>query len=159
MTRHTQERQKGQFRCEYCRAHRFHYGLSSIIVQYSSNASQSSSAPFSGTATDGLSSSSSPTSRDLVAATLNHDPRPLPTVAIQRDSTPERSHDNADPFDVIEFPATPPDPAQAPPLEARRNFPTAGTLALVQASRSPLMFPYRTAQTLVIQHRTTLLRP
>ncbi|KAF8260984.1 hypothetical protein EI94DRAFT_1810948 [Lactarius quietus] len=101
----------------------------------SSNTSQPSSVPFSGTATDGLSSSStssSPTSRDPVAAALNHDPRPVPTIAIQPDSTPDRSHDNAEPFDVMERPATPPDPAQAPPSEARRNFPAAGTLVVVQ---------------------------
>jgi hypothetical protein len=96
----------------------------------SSNASQSSSVPFLGTATDS-STSSSPTARDPVAA-LNHDPRPLPTIAIQPDSTPDRSYDNAEPFNVMERPATPPDPAQAPPPEARRNFPAAGTLVVVQ---------------------------
>ncbi|KAF8263822.1 hypothetical protein EI94DRAFT_1806654 [Lactarius quietus] len=80
----------------------------------SSNTSQPSSVPFSGTATDGLSSSStssSPTSRDPVAAALNHEPQL---------------------FDVMERPATPPDPAQAPPSEARRNFPAADTLVVVQ---------------------------
>ena len=97
----------------------------------SSNTSQSSSMPFLGTATDS-STSSSPTPRDPVTA-LNHDPRPLPTIAIQPDSTPNRSHDNTEPFDVMERPATPPDPAQAPPPpEARRNFPAAGTLVVVQ---------------------------
>ncbi|KAN0130201.1 hypothetical protein V8E53_011958, partial [Lactarius tabidus] len=42
------------------------------------------------------------------------------------------SDDNPEPFDVMERPATPPDPAQAPPPEARRNFPAAGTLVVVQ---------------------------
>ena len=97
------------------------------------NPSQPSSVPFSGTATDlsSSSTSSSPNSRDPVAA-LNHDPRPPPTIAIQPDSTPDRSHDNTEPFDVMERPATPPDPTQAPPPETRRNFPAAGTLVVVQ---------------------------
>jgi hypothetical protein len=97
------------------------------------NASQPNSVPFSGTATDlsSSSTSSSPTSRDPVAA-LNHDPRPLPTISIQPDSSPDWSRDNSEPFDVMERPATPPDPAQPPPPEARRNFPAAGTLVVVQ---------------------------
>jgi hypothetical protein len=101
----------------------------------SSSDSSNTSQPSSGTATDlsSSSTSSSPTSRDPVAAALNHDPRtPLPTIAIQPDSTPEMPHDNPEPFDVMERPATPPDPAQAPPPEARRNFPAAGTLVVVQ---------------------------
>jgi hypothetical protein len=92
--------------------------------------SSDSSNTSSGTATDlsSSSTSSSPISRDPVAAALNHDPRsPLPTIAIQPDSD-----DNPEPFDVMERPATPPDPAQAPPPEARRNFPAAGTLVVVQ---------------------------
>ena len=98
----------------------------------SSNSSNNNTSqlPFLGTATDlSSSSSSSPSSRDSVAA-LNHDPRtPLPTIAIQPD-TP--SHDNPEPFDVMERPATPPDPAQVPTQEPRRNFPAAGTLVVVQ---------------------------
>ena len=96
----------------------------------SSTTSQPNSVPFSGTATD-VSSSSTTSSRDPVAA-LNHDPRPLPTISIQPDSTPDWPRDNPEPFDVMERPATPPDPAQAPPPEARRNFPAAGTLVVVQ---------------------------
>ncbi|KAH9055240.1 hypothetical protein EDB87DRAFT_1341414 [Lactarius vividus] len=97
------------------------------------DASQPNSMPFSGTATDVSSSSTSspPTSRDPVAA-LNHDPRPLPTISIEPDSTPNWARDNPEPFDVMERPATPPDPAQAPPPETRRNFPAAGTLVVVQ---------------------------
>lgn len=98
------------------------------------DASQPNSVPFLGTATDVSSSSTSspPTSRDPVAA-LNHDPRPLlPTISIQPDSTPNWTRDNPEPFDVMERPATPPDPTQAPPPETRRNFPAAGTLVVVQ---------------------------
>ncbi|KAI9451124.1 hypothetical protein BJY52DRAFT_130832 [Lactarius psammicola] len=97
------------------------------------DASQPTSVPLLGTATDVSSSSASspPTSRDPVAA-LNHDPRPLPTISIQPDSTPNWTRDNPEPFDVMERPATPPDPAQAPPPETRRNFPAAGTLVVVQ---------------------------
>ena len=108
-------------------------GASSSFIDSSSgsSASQPSSVPFSGTATDHSSStSSSATSRDPVAA-LNHDPRP-PTISIQPDSTPDWPHHNPEPFDVMERPVTPPDPAQAPPPEGRRNFPAAGTLAVVQ---------------------------
>ncbi|KAH8986083.1 hypothetical protein EDB86DRAFT_2299572 [Lactarius hatsudake] len=95
--------------------------------------SQPNSMPFLGTATDVSSSSTSspPASRDPVAA-LNHDPRPLPTISIGPDSTPNWARDNPEPFDVMERPATPPDPAQAPPPETRRNFPAAGTLVVVQ---------------------------
>ncbi|KAH8978098.1 hypothetical protein EDB92DRAFT_1821859 [Lactarius akahatsu] len=97
------------------------------------DASQPNSMPFLGTATDvsSPSTSSPPTSRDPVAA-LNHDPRPLPTISIEPDSTPNWARDNPEPFDVMERPATPPDPAQAPPPETRRNFPAAGTLVVVQ---------------------------
>ena len=108
-------------------------GGSTTAGPSSSNSSNNTSqTPFSGTATDLSSSSSSPSSRDPVAA-LNHDPRtPLPTIAIQPDSPPDRPHDNSEPFDVMERPATPPDPTQVPPQEPRRNFPAAGTLVVVQ---------------------------
>ncbi|KAH9046673.1 hypothetical protein EDB84DRAFT_1465252 [Lactarius hengduanensis] len=97
------------------------------------DASQPNSMPFLGTATDvsSPSTSSPPTSRDPVAA-LNHDPPPLPTISVEPDSTPNWARDNPEPFDVMERPATPPDPAQAPPPETRRNFPAAGTLVVVQ---------------------------
>lgn len=97
------------------------------------DAPQPNSMPFLGTATDvsSPSTSSPPTSRDPVAA-LNHDPRPLPTISIEPDTTPNWARDNPEPFDVMERPATPPDPAQAPPPETRRNFPAAGTLVVVQ---------------------------
>ncbi|KAH9028693.1 hypothetical protein EDB85DRAFT_2255334 [Lactarius pseudohatsudake] len=95
--------------------------------------SQPNSMPFLNTATDvsSPSTSSPPTSRDPVAA-LNHDPPPLPTISVEPDSTPNWARDNPEPFDVMERPATPPDPAQAPPPETRRNFPAAGTLVVVQ---------------------------
>ncbi|KAF8260516.1 hypothetical protein EI94DRAFT_1706227 [Lactarius quietus] len=71
--------------------------------------------------------------------------------------TPDKSHDNAETFDIMERPATPLDPTQAPPPEAKQNFPTAGTWSLYWASCIILMFPNRTGQTLAIRHLTTLL--
>ena len=70
-------------------------------------------------------------SRDPVAA-LNHDPRPLPTVSIQPDSTNDWPRDNPEPFDDMERPETPPNPAQALPPESRQNFLDASTLVIVQ---------------------------
>ena len=78
-----------------------------------------------------LSASSSSPPRDLLA--LNHDPAPLPSTPLELDHTGERNRDNSDAFNVMERPATPPDPSQSPSLpEARRNFPAAGTLVVVQ---------------------------
>ena len=99
---------------------------------------QPSSIPLQSTATDvssspsaslSSSSSSSPP-RDLLA--LNHD-SPLPTTSLESDHTMEPNRDNSDAFNVMERPATPPDPSQASTLpEARRNYPAAGTLVVVQ---------------------------
>jgi len=102
------------------------------------NVSQSNSVPLQSTATDisSPSSSASPSTpssppRDPLA--LNHDPAPLPTTSFEPDNTPGRSHDNSEAFNVMERPATPPDPSQSPQLpETRRNFPAAGTLVVVQ---------------------------
>ena len=99
--------------------------------------SQPGSVPFQSTATDvssspstPLSSSSSSSPRDPLA--LNHDP-PLPTTSLESDHTIEPNRNNSDAFNVMERPATPPDPSQASPLpEARRNYPAAGTLVVVQ---------------------------
>ncbi|KAH9978379.1 hypothetical protein BJV74DRAFT_138951 [Russula compacta] len=97
--------------------------------------------PFQSTAT-GISSSSaaspppsassSSPARDPLA--LNHDPRPPPSPSFEPDDTPDRSRESSEAFNVMERPATPPDLSQAPPLpaEARRNFPAAGTLVVVQ---------------------------
>ena len=103
------------------------------------NLSPSNSVPLQSTATDMSSpsssaspftSSSSPP-RDPLA--LYHDPAPLPTVSLDPDDTPGSSSDSSDAFNVMERPATPPDPSQVPPPpEARRNFPAAGTLVVVQ---------------------------
>src|SRR6267142_2127592 len=105
------------------------------------NVSQSNSVPLQSTATD-LSPpsssaspsalSSSPSPRDPLA--LNHDPAPLPSTSVEHDDTPSRSRDNSEAFNVMERPATPPDPSLPPPPlpEARRNFPAAGTLVVVQ---------------------------
>lgn len=98
---------------------------------------QPSSLPLQSTATDlssspsaSLSTSSSSPPRDHLA--LNHDP-PLPATPLESDHTIEPNHDNSDAFNVMERPATPPDPSQAPPLpETRRNYPAAGTLVVVQ---------------------------
>lgn len=98
---------------------------------------QPSSIPLQSTATDvssspsaSLSTSSSSPPRDLVA--LNHDPA-LPTTSLESDHTMDPNSDNSDAFNVMERPATPPDPSQASPLpEARRNYPAAGTLVVVQ---------------------------
>jgi hypothetical protein len=105
------------------------------------NVSQSNSVPLQSTATDHSppSSSASPTApssypspRDPLA--LNHDPAPLPSTSVENDDTPSRSRDNSEAFNVMERPATPPDPSLPPPPlpEARRNFPAAGTLVVVQ---------------------------
>jgi hypothetical protein len=106
------------------------------------NVSQSNSMPLQSTATDicppSSSASPSPSSsssspRDPLA--LNHDPAPLPSTSVEHDDTPgSRSRDNSEAFNVMERPATPPDPSQPPPPlpEARRNFPAAGTLVVVQ---------------------------
>jgi hypothetical protein len=97
--------------------------------------SQPNLVPLQSTATDvssstPLSASSSSPPRDL--PTLNHDPAPLPTPSFEPDHTIEHNLDNSDAFNVMERPATPPD-LQTPPLpEARRNFPAAGTLVVVQ---------------------------
>lgn len=98
---------------------------------------QPGSVPLQSTATDvssspsaSLSTSSSSPPRDLLA--LNHDP-PLPTTSLESDNTMDPDHENSDAFNVMERPATPPDPSQASPLpEARRNYPAAGTLVVVQ---------------------------
>jgi len=96
--------------------------------------SQPNIVPLQSTATDvsssaPLSASSSSPPRDHPA--LNHDPAPLPT-SLEPNHTIEHNRVNSDAFNVMERPATPPDP-QAPPLpEARRNFPAAGTLVVVQ---------------------------
>jgi hypothetical protein len=98
---------------------------------------QTSSVPIQSTATDvssspsaSLSASSSSPPRDPLA--LNHDP-PLPTTSLESDHTIEPNHDHSDAFNVMERPATPPDPSQASTLpEARRNYPAAGTLVVVQ---------------------------
>ncbi|KAH9953134.1 hypothetical protein BC827DRAFT_1273804 [Russula dissimulans] len=101
--------------------------------------SQSDSVPFQSTATDiSPPSSSAPSSASSLSPprgllTLNHDPAPLPTASIEPDTTPPRTSHNSEAFNVMERPATPPEPSQPPPLpEARRNFPTAGTLVVVQ---------------------------
>jgi len=95
----------------------------SVLLQSTATDASSSPAPLS------PSSSSSP--RDLLA--LNHDPAPLPTTPLDSDHPIDPNRDNSDAFNVMERPATPPDPSQAPPLpEARRNYPAAGTLVVVQ---------------------------
>ncbi len=99
---------------------------------------QLSSVPLESTATDVSSSHSAPLSassssppRDLLA--LNHDPAPLPTTSLESDHTIEPNRDNSDAFNVMERPATPPEPSQPSPVpEARRNYPAAGTLVVVQ---------------------------
>lgn len=99
--------------------------------------SQPSSVVFENTATDILSAPSAPLStpssslpRDL--PTLNPDPA-LPTTSLESDHTIEPNRNSSDAFNVMERPATPPDPSQAsPPPEARRNYPAAGTLVVVQ---------------------------
>lgn len=97
------------------------------FVPPQSTATEASSSP---SASQSDPSSSPP--RDPLA--LNHDPAPLPSsTPLELDHTTERNPDNSDAFNVMERPATPPDPSQAPPLpEARRNFPAAGTLVVVQ---------------------------
>jgi hypothetical protein len=98
---------------------------------------QPSSVPLQNTATDvssspsaSLSASSSSPPRDLLA--LNHDPA-LPTTSLESDHTMDPNRDNSDAFNVMERPATPPDPSHASPLpETRRNYPAAGTLVVVQ---------------------------
>lgn len=99
--------------------------------------SNSNYVPFQSTAT-GISSSSaspsassSPHARDPLA--LNHDPRRPPSLSFEPDDIPDRG-ESSEAFNVMERPATPPDLSQAPPLptEARRNFPAAGTLVVVQ---------------------------
>lgn len=105
------------------------------------NVSQTNSVPLQSTATDlsppsssasPFAPSSSPSPRDPLA--LNHDPAPLPSTSVQHDDTTSRSRDNSEAFNVMERPATPPDPSLPPPPlpEARRNFPAAGTLVVVQ---------------------------
>lgn len=99
--------------------------------------SQPSSVPFQSTATDISSSPSAPLStpsssppRDL--PTLNPEPA-LPTMNLESDHIIEPNRNNSDAFNVMERPATPPDSSQAsPPAEARRNYPAAGTLVVVQ---------------------------
>ena len=55
------------------------------------------------------------------------------SLSFEPDDTPGSSSDSSEAFNVMERPATPPDPTQPPPLpEARRNFPAAGTLVVVQ---------------------------
>ena len=117
---------------------------STVLVGSSSGSSTldvspSSSVPLQSTATDlsfpsssvSPSTSSSLPPRDPLA--LNHDPAPLPTVSFEPDDTPGSNSDSSEAFNVMERPATPPDPSQPPPLpEARRNFPAAGTLVVVQ---------------------------
>ena len=96
------------------------------FVPPQSTATELSSSP---SASQSDSSSSPP--RDPLA--LNHDPAPIPSTSLELDHTTERNPDNSDAFNVMERPATPPDPSQAPSLpEARRNYPAAGTLVVVQ---------------------------
>ena len=69
----------------------------------------------------------------LLQTPFNHDPASIPSTSLELDRTTERNPDSSDASNVMARPATPPDPSQAPSLpEARRNYPAAGTLVVVQ---------------------------
>ena len=69
----------------------------------------------------------------LLQTPFNHDPASIQSTSLELDHTTEPNPDNSDAFNVMERPATPPDPSQAPSLpEARRNYPAADTLVVVQ---------------------------